>query len=528
MGTRATPGPVPLGEGGSGASAGSDASGGAGAETSGGSGAMSAGGASAGGSVSAGGSGVGATGGTAAGGSSTGGTNPGGQGGSGAEAGQGGSGGTPDPCAGVNCNTPPANTCADATNLTVYNPTGTCAGGQCQYTSSATECAFGCANDSCTGDPCVGVSCNSPPANYCADTTTLAVYDAPGSCDNGSCAYSTHTEFCANGCVNGACMGDPCAGVSCNSPPASFCSGANDLTVYDTPGTCSDGSCNYGNHTEFCTFGCSGGSCMGDPCAGVTCNTPSANYCVDANTARVFVTPGNCIGGNCMYSHTDTPCAFGCVNGVCRDCAVDGDCGGGRWCNTGVCQDCVNDTRCGSSCTDCTTTGQVCDGSACIEPGCPPPTESCTTGSQNMRGCGNARIIGRTAAASGFVGDDDTCFGAYDDMDESGCTDGNADHTYRIYMRAGESISVDVDDDWPCDFDQTWWDPAVKLYTSAGCGDLSCSLAICDDDFSPGFNHTATYDGWYFIVVDGRSSFDDEGDYKLNVTLTCLQPGCEC
>ncbi len=40
---------------------------------------------------------------------------------------------------------------------------------------------------------------------------------------------------------------------------------------------------------------------------------------------------------------------------------------------------------------------------------------------------------------------------------------------------------------------------------------------------------TATVDTWLYIIVDGSSAFDDEGDYTLNVKLqNCVTAGCNC
>jgi Cys-rich repeat protein len=275
-----------------------------------------------------------------------------------------------NPCAGVVCNTPPANVCADANNLAVFNPTGTCDQGQCHYTFQATNCPQGCVNDACVNNPCLGVTCITPPASVCADATQLTVYDTPGSCSNGNCSYGSHNVFCGFGCSSGVCNGDPCTGVTCNVPPASYCSAANTLTVHDAPGTCQQqsGLCQYGTHTEFCSFGCAAGACSGNPCAGVSCNTPPASYCVDASTVRTYASSGTCSGGNCSYAHTDSNCPYGCVNGVCQNCQIDANCGSGKWCNNGACADCNDDQHCGVACTNCTSLPGYCSGgTTCVQ-----------------------------------------------------------------------------------------------------------------------------------------------------------------
>ncbi|MBK7586236.1 MAG: hypothetical protein IPI67_39380 [Myxococcales bacterium] len=551
---------------------------------------------------------------------------------SGGAAGGGGSAGA-DPCIGTTCNTPPKNTCADAISLTVYSTVGTCSAGKCAYASQQELCKSGCKNDACDGDPCVGVSCNTAPKNTCADANNLTVYDVPGSCSGGQCAYTSHKQYCSFSCANDVCNGDPCIGVSCKTPPASYCSGATELTVYDAPGTCGSGQCSYGKHTVFCSFGCALGACANDPCAGVACSTPPAPYCSGPNTLKTPASSGTCQSGSCSYPTTDANCPFGCSNGVCKDCSTTADCSAGKWCDAGTCKTCNNDAHCGASCANCTSTTQVCNagGTACVActadghcgagkycsantclacdtnqkcgatcaacatnqqcsaaacqvcktntacgancaacgggtplcldqgttskcvqcltdanctggqvckanvcgpPGCPPPTEACSNGNQNRDKCSGARIIGRIDAgdSNGFTISDNTCY-AYNRLDDSGsCYDAGADHTYRIYLRAGESMAVTLTDSWACpSYSSSFWDATIKIFSNSGCNDLLCTNKdVCDDYFSGTKNYVAAKDGWYIIVVDGSTAFDDEGDYTLKVKLTCGAQGCTC
>src|SRR5262245_25518516 len=511
----------------------------------------------------------------------------------------GAGGGTANPCEGVTCNTPPPNTCADAGNLTVYAPMGTCAGGQCNYGSSKVPCPNGCANNACTGDPCIGVSCLTPPANTCADATHVTVNESPGACNNGMCVYPSHLEFCANGCANGMCNGDPCIGVMCNAPPANYCSGPNDLTVYDVPGACMAGTCKYMNHTQFCAFGCVNGMCSGDPCLGVTCMSPPAAFCSGPNTVTVFDPVGSCMNGICSYPSMGALCPKGCVNGKCVACAVQADCPAGQWCNNATCVPCGDDQHCGPSCLNCTQTGQfcnaastaciacvidsqcgagqycnagtcaacntpqhcgagcvacsgttpACNGSACVcsggscgpynqctggvcaecstdascgmnctacaaptprcldqgmtsacvqcltnadcmaptvctnhacVAGCPLPVDACMTGVQDRKGCANARILGRSTAGTpaGYTASP-TTFAASNLMDAAGCDDSGNDHSYRIFMRQGESITVSLSTGAEC-LGASWF-ATLKFYTNAGCNSTACTTtALCD------------------------------------------------
>lgn len=302
-----------------------------------------------------------------------------------------------NPCDNVTCNTPPANTCADANTLQVFNATGTCSNGQCVYSSSTTSCP--CTNGACATNPCVGVTCSTPPKNHCADSATLAVYDVPGTCSGGTCSYTTHTQYCAYGCVADACKGDPCAGVACATPPASYCSGANELTVYDAPGTCNAGACSYGNHTAYCQYGCTNGACANDPCQGVSCATPPASYCTDASTLRSFAAPGTCSKGTCTYGSSDQTCSHGCANGVCQNCASQADCGSGQWCNAGTCVACDTATACGPSCVACSGTTPSCGGAA-IGCQCATSPDSCGGTSSYCTG-GACAACGPSACGNG-------------------------------------------------------------------------------------------------------------------------------
>jgi hypothetical protein len=286
----------------------------------------------------------------------------------------------PNPCEGKTCDTPPGPLCKDADNLEVHDAKGTCGNGICQYASHLEACSFGCKIDKCEGDPCIGVTCNAPPANTCSDTSHLTVWDTPGSCSNGTCSYTSHEALCNFGCANNVCNGDPCVGQTCNAPPANYCSDTTHLQAYESPGTCANGACAYSKHEAFCAYGCVLGACQGDPCQGVNCTTPPANYCAGASTLRTFAASGTCSGGSCTYATTDQNCTFGCLNGVCKDCSVQTDCAAGKWCNAGTCTTCSADQHCGTTCTDCTALNpvQTCNGTACIQ---------CTTNSQ----CGSGK-----------------------------------------------------------------------------------------------------------------------------------------
>lgn len=92
-------------------------------------------------------------------------------------------------------------------------------------------------------------------------------------------------------------------------------------------------------------------------------------------------------------------------------------------------------------------------------------------------------------------------------------------------------MSVYTYADWSCSgYDDMWWDLTLKIFQNSGCSDTACTTrVVCEEYIS---SHTESFaaplDGWYFIVVDGTTAFDDEGDYDLRVNLTCAHADCDC
>lgn len=173
-------------------------------------------------------------------------------------------------CTGVVCNAPPQATCKDAQTRVGYAASGACDGltGACTYAATETTCAQGCQMGQCVGDLCAGVSCNTPPAATCADANTLRTF-AAGTCDegNGQCAYPQTDTPCANGCLNGACVNqDLCANVTCNTPPAPSCNGKRRVS-WASAGTCDmgTGTCSYAEMPLDCPFACVLGECVAPP-----------------------------------------------------------------------------------------------------------------------------------------------------------------------------------------------------------------------------------------------------------------------
>ncbi len=168
------------------------------------------------------------------------------------------------------------------------------------------------------GDPCGNVSCNNPP-----DTC----HEQQGTCSGGSCSYPIKDagSSCDDGddCTFGdSCHAGKCAGSLkvCDTPPAGTCASASSFTGYDSPGTCSGGTCQYVSHTVACSGGCTNDVCQGDPCAGISCNTPPASSCLDTTTKLSYSAQGTCNQGSCDYSPIHVPCATSevCQTGACK------------------------------------------------------------------------------------------------------------------------------------------------------------------------------------------------------------------
>ncbi|MDP3236177.1 MAG: hypothetical protein Q8N26_25535 [Myxococcales bacterium] len=207
------------------------------------------------------------------------------------------------------CTTPPLAVCMGTSRRSYATP-GVCGTTGCTYTPVDTACPFGCSGGACLPDPCTGVSCNAPPPSTCTGSVRTS-YAAPGVCAMGSCSYTASTETCAFGCTAGACLGNPCTGVTCTTPPTATCMGST-RKGFVSPGTCSNGQCSYAPQDTVCSNGCLNGLCLGDACAGVTCTMPPPAQCANPMTRRTFAAMGTCAVGVCSYTPTDSPCPFGC------------------------------------------------------------------------------------------------------------------------------------------------------------------------------------------------------------------------
>lgn len=224
-----------------------------------------------------------------------------------------------EPCVGVVCDSPPARYCEDG-HLYVFDTRGRCVEGQCRYASQDVECAAECGEGRCQGDDaCRFVTCADSPANYCVNDTTLRVFETTGGCEAGVCYYRHNDMTCADGCAGGQCVGEPCAGVTCDQPPPPRCANNTSLQVWDgLTGVCEGGMCTYGTANAPCPAQCVEGVCEGSICTGVICNSPFAEYC-SAGSLVSFDVPGACgVDGACTYDAVTLECSDTCAQGFCH------------------------------------------------------------------------------------------------------------------------------------------------------------------------------------------------------------------
>ncbi len=389
------------------------------------------------------------------------------------------------------CDTPPPAKCVSATVLEAYPSQGRCtAGSGCGYNPVHVTCANGCLDGHCLGEPCAGVFCDQPPAATCNDSAHLRTYETLGSCNAGSCTYGVTVVDCPGGCSAGVCGQNACAGKVCQSPPANECLSAHSLRAYASPGSCiaADGHCAYTASEMSCAQGCQNGACLADACSGVSCAQPPADSCVSDTQVRSYQPTGACSQGACVYGSTETTCDPGmkCLGGACVIPSSS--------CNSATCDGCCaanacitpadqTVTQCGSGAAAC---GACSTGYVCANASCQDIDECATNhgGCDVHATCINVRG-GRTCeCTSGYVGNGLSCTPA--GADAGVCNSSNCDGCC-----AGGTCKQRPD------------------YTQFQCGSgtpgtacVSC-LGACDLD--AGQCASVTFDGGFPLVCVGSS-----------------------
>ncbi len=206
---------------------------------------------------------------------------------------------------------------ACATNVKVdpegyaCNATSPCPKG---YACVSGACRLG---SQCQGSNC-GVACTlgncAPSTVACVDTVTLRRTDSACNEVSGLCEPQFNDTVCANGCKNNACTDDACKNTVCNMPPAPTCDGAN--RIGSGAASCQMGVCSYEQTKTACAQGCKEGACIGDPCLGVVCMTPPGPSCVGSDL-KTYQVAGTCQAGKCDYAVNLQPCPNGCQKDAC-------------------------------------------------------------------------------------------------------------------------------------------------------------------------------------------------------------------
>ena len=282
----------------------------------------------------------------------------------------------------VVCDSPPKNKCKSDDILVVFNATGYCVNGECQYDSQDVHCDSGCkpmpdtTNDFCMfQEPCQGVTC-PPLPNPCFGA---------GQCQNGQCVYPYNDNAqcddqnpCTQNdvCQSGVCIGTP---VECTDPPPPYCDG-DTLVSYSLPGVCVNGGCQYLEQRIQCVHGCENGACKGQgPCEGVVCEQ-TQNPCLASR--------GVCIQGQCYYDYNNgVPCNDGnqcttndtCMNGSCIPSGYVTCPDDGNVCTQEVCQPqsgCVSEPLNGGQCDD---NNKCTDGDTCVNGVCLGTLKTCNS-----------------------------------------------------------------------------------------------------------------------------------------------------
>ncbi len=384
---------------------------------------------------------------------------------------------------------------------------------------------------------CGGVVC-PPERPLCIDNQCSCNNEScpPGQyCSNRQCVPCNVDTRCGPDCISCASQGLYCSldGTRCIGCDAAHPCPPYQMCVNDFCQQCQDdGLCGpechlCEGHTPLCQDDicvCSSTSCPEQhACDGMVCVPctasdpefcgPSCDYCVGA-------TP-HCHEGQCTLCNEHHRCGLSCTpcQGTTPLCSPDG---------TG-CVQCLGDEHCESN-EHCA--GGECRAN-CTAQGCQSDT------STSRKRCNEEWTIGRLPATSTIVWDGNTTnqgnnddIGTFFNPGPTKCWDAGPDQMYRIWLRPGDHFTVHLKNL------TSTFDAMLKFYH----GPSACHIGsgVGDDNLvdcynqttagkDEGFSHTATKEGWHYLVVDGRRSMDDDwGAYRLTLTLVCAEPGCCC
>ncbi|MEC9071907.1 MAG: putative metal-binding motif-containing protein, partial [Myxococcota bacterium] len=209
-----------------------------------------------------------------------------------------------------------------------------------------------CVLDNCLG-PCLGGD-ESPACIECTEANCNVAFDACADGEPGAggdpaapqCHYAVQHEECLWGCDPDAveCLADPCveAGITCNSPPASFCAEGG-VAHHGAEGACQPADnilgfeCAYdveswepcGEEAPYCAEGeCVDWNPCGEEDGEGICWDPPAPFC-EGNEIYGYHEMGWCDpwnGGSCDYEWFPMNyCEYGCADGDCLPSPCEGN-----------------------------------------------------------------------------------------------------------------------------------------------------------------------------------------------------------
>jgi hypothetical protein len=158
--------------------------------------------------------------------------------------------------------------------------------------------------------------------------------------------------------------------VTCNTPPANYCVDASYLRQYQSPGTCSNGNCDYSFTNTFCQYGCNGGACNAAQCtSGACCDTATGQFRLSTYqcNASPYATEYGCTGTTCG-SDARRRYQYQYCTGSSSTCGT----GNLQWAAWAVLEDCSASALCQSNSSNawCSACTYGCSGSACNSAQC--------------------------------------------------------------------------------------------------------------------------------------------------------------
>lgn len=205
--------------------------------------------------------------------------------------------------------------------------------------------------DLCVGGRCEGtpLSCIQPPQNTCMDDGWLRVHTSKGVCTQGTCVYEHKDHTCPDGCKDGECIGFPCTGIICDTPPG---------PCHEPDGWCEAGQCRY-SPKEVGTACDAGDKCFSNG----TCDDQQRCSGDVLDCSRPHTLDGTCVAGECQ--------GYKCESGW-GDCNHDFSDG----CETPLNQN-GNCGKCGTTCGPVANATSICSTEGVCTLECTPPYKNC-------------------------------------------------------------------------------------------------------------------------------------------------------